>query len=167
MRLQVGDLLEFIQQCVLGVLMHSGVVLDFLVFVGKVVVGEALFVASKKLAPVWPLWWSYLCPQESSRAAKSAWCPNRGCGCSCCPPGQWLHCPGKTERGLFWKLPCAVLFHHLQCHHYPWTVWLSLQLSRDVLCSISCSWPGSTRLSFSKQLWSWTSQPLYPMVVRK
>lgn len=55
MRLQVGDLLEFIQQCVLGVLMHSGVVLDFLVFVGKVVVGEALFVASKKLAPVWPL----------------------------------------------------------------------------------------------------------------
>ena len=55
MRLQVGDLLEFIQQCVLGVLVHSEVVLDFLVFVGKAVVGEALVVASKKLAPGWPL----------------------------------------------------------------------------------------------------------------
>lgn len=54
MKLQVGDLLEFIQQCVLGVLVHSEVVLDFLVFVGKAVVGEAL-VASKKLAPGWPL----------------------------------------------------------------------------------------------------------------
>ena len=55
MGLQVGNLLDFTQQCVLGILMHSGVVLDFLVLIGKAVVGDALVVARKKLAPVWPL----------------------------------------------------------------------------------------------------------------
>lgn len=35
MRFQMGDFLEFLQQCVLGVLVHSELVLDLLGSVGK------------------------------------------------------------------------------------------------------------------------------------
>ena len=53
MRFQVGDLLEFLRQRVLGVLVHSELVLDLLGSVGNAWFGKALVVASKKLAPVW------------------------------------------------------------------------------------------------------------------